>query len=235
MSTVIKAGQEFKLVSQLTTIDLADHLAEAHKVVAEGRAQARAIVAQAKHDAAVALQNAKDKGHADGQTKGYRDGFEAGQAQALEEAQERFNREQATLRDSFGAVMEELNSRKRDLFIEAQHDALEFAVAIARQITKWVGEIDRSAATANLEQALRLVADKTDLTVRVNPIDAETMRRFAGELASRAREYEHMRIAEDESVAPGGCVVTTGGSKIDAGIDTQMNEIVRLLLGEPKE
>ena len=235
MSTVIKAGRDFKLVKQLTTIDLADHLAEADKVIAEARAQAKAVITQARHDAEVALQAAKERGYADGHAKGTRSGFEAGQAQGLTEAHERFDREQATLRDTFGAIVAELNARKRDLMIEARHDALEFAVALARRVVKRVGELDRSAATANLQEALRLVSRKTDLTVRVNPCDAESMRTFAADLATRARDYEHVSVIEDESVAPGGCTVTAGGTEIDAGIDTQMEEIVRLLLGGQKE
>lgn len=232
MSTVIKAGQDFKLVKQLTTIDLADHLAEADKIVAEARRQAQAITTQAKHDAHVALQDAKEKGYAVGNEKGHQEGFEAGKTRGWAEARERFTREQATLCSAFGAALTDLNARKRDLMIEARHDTLEFAVALACRAARRIGELNRSAAAANLEEALRLVSNKTDVTVRVNSIDVETMRRFADDLVARAGGCEHVRVIEDDSVIPGGCVVTTGGSEIDAGIDTQMNEIVRLLLGE---
>jgi len=232
VSTVIKSGRDFKLVRQLTTIDLADHLAEAHKVVDEARSRARAITAEAKRAAAAALQTAKKEGYTTGHEKGYQEGFEEGQARGLKEARERFNREQTTLRNAFDATVTEFDTRKRDLLIEARHDVLEFAVALARRAAKRVGELDRTAATTNLEEALRLVADKTDVTVQVNPIDAETMRRFADDLTSRVGQCEHVNIIEEPSVAPGGCTVVAGGTEIDAGIDTQMDEIVRLLVGQ---
>ena len=232
MSTVIKSGQEFKLVRQLTTIDLADHLAEAHEVVSAARHRARAITTQAQRDAAVALQEAKKEGYATGHEKGYRDGVEAGKAQGLEESAERFSREQATLCAAFDAVLTEFSERQGGLLIEARHDVLQFAVALARRVAQRVGEVDRTAATANLEQALRLVVRKTDLTVRVNPIDAETMRRFAGDLVTRVGWCEHVTVVENPSIAPGGCTVVAGATEVDAGIDTQMDEIVRLLVGE---
>ncbi|MCK4658726.1 MAG: hypothetical protein KAV82_04320 [Phycisphaerae bacterium] len=233
-STVIKAGQNFKLVSQLTTIDLADHLAEAHKVVAEARAQARAIVTKAKHDIAIALQAAKEKGYADGHASGCAEGFQAGQAQGLTEAKNRFDREHAALGKTLEGIVTQLDARKVDLLIEARHDVLEFSVRLGQRVAKRIGELDRSAATANLEEALRLVSSKTDVAVCVNPADAETMRRFAEGLVKKVQSCEHIRVIEDESVAPGGCTVATGVTEIDAGIDTQMGEIVRLLLGEPQ-
>ncbi len=232
---MIKAGQDFKLVRQLTTIDLADHLAEADKIVAEARRQARAITTQAKHDAHVALHDAKKKSYTIGHEKGHQEGVEAGKAQGLAEARERFAREQATLCNAFGAALTDLNACKRDLMIEARHDTLEFAVALACRVAKRVGELDRSAAAGNLEEALRLVSNKTDVTVRVNSIDAETMRRFADDLVARLEGCEHVRVIEDASTAPGGCVVNAGGTEIDARIESQMEEIVRLLLGESKE
>ncbi|MCP4592554.1 MAG: hypothetical protein GY842_17615 [bacterium] len=232
MSTVIKAGQDFKLVKRLTTIDLADHLTEADRIIAEARDRARAILLQARRDAAAALVEAKRRGHAEGQAEGHREGFTAGQKQGLEEATDRFSREQATLGETFSAAATGLDGLKRDLLIEARHDSLEFAVSLARRVTKRIGELNRDAATANLEEALSLVSSKTDVTVRVNPIDAETLRRFAAGLADRASEWEHVRVIEDETVAPGGCRILSGTTEVDADLESQLSEIVRLLLGE---
>lgn len=231
MSTVIKPGQNVHLVNRLTTLDLADHLAEARKLVADARGEARDILAQARREAAVAFEAAKEKGHAAGFDQGRQAGLEAGLAQALEEARERFEGEIGHVRDTLTTLVTELEHRKRDLLIAARHDVLEFAVTLARRVARRVGELDRSAATANLEEALGLVSSKTDLTVRVNPLDGEAMRRFAEVQSQSLENLAHLRVVEDPEVTPGGCKVSTAATQIDAGIDTQMDEIVRLLLG----
>jgi flagellar assembly protein FliH len=231
MSTVIKAGRDFKIVKRLTTIDLADHLAEARKVVSEARTRAKGILAQARQEAVVALQTAKDKGHAEGKTEGHRAGFAAGQAQGLTEARTRFDREQATLRATLEKAVAEFDARKRDLLIEARHDVLALAVALAQRVVKRTAALDSAVATANLEEALRLAARKTDVVVHVHPRDSETMRCFAQDLSTRLAELQHVQVAEDPKLSPGDCVVTAGGTEIDARIETQLNEIVGLLLG----
>jgi flagellar assembly protein FliH len=235
MSTVIKAGETYKLVKQPTTIDLADHLAEADKVVQAAREEAREFVNRARREAAAALKAARDDGYARGHAEGRRAGEEAGEAHALAEARQRFTDQHASLVEALGAALEELDARKRDLLIEARHHLLDFAIAVARRVVHRVGELHPEAAAANLEAALRLVSDRTDVAVRLNPADAAAIQQFGGELFERTRRIEHIAIVEDDSVAPGGCVVRAGDTQIDATIETQMDEMVRVLLGEGLE
>ena len=41
-----------------------------------------------------------------------------------------------------------------------------------------------------------------------------------------------IRVIADESMAPGGCRVETDRTVVDASLETQVDEIVTLLLGE---
>ncbi len=51
MSTVIKAGRGGPILQRLSTVDLADHLAEAEAVIAEAKRRAAQIVVTAERDA----------------------------------------------------------------------------------------------------------------------------------------------------------------------------------------
>jgi flagellar assembly protein FliH len=231
MSTVIKKGETGRLLQRLCSLDLADHLAEARHVVAAARREAQGIVAKAKGESVRLREEARRLGHREGREQGHAEGFADGQAQGLAEATARFNREQADLATSMTSVIESIEQRKRDLLIEANRDVLEFAVAVASKVTRRVGEVDRQAARANVEEALRLVGEKTDLTMRVNPVDAETLRRFAADRAEQLGQQQHLRVVEDESLAPGGAVLTASGVEVDASIETQLEQITTLLLG----
>lgn len=232
MSTVIKAGESSRLAQRLTTIDLADHLAEAERIVQSARVEARAIVAEARREAAEALRGAEQRGFAEGSARGESAGFESGQARALAEARERFDRELSSLREALERTVAEFEASKRELLVSARHDVLEFAIALGGRVVKRVAATDRGVAAANLEEALRLVSERTDVTVRVNPIDAESLRRFAETLVVRITPSRHVAVVEDAEIAPGGCVLTTPSSRVDARIEAQLNEIIRLLLGD---
>lgn len=235
MSTVIKKGQDGKLVQRLVSFDLADHLAEARSVVAAARREAGQIIEAAKRQGEHIRVEAREQGHREGYEEGHREGVTQGRQQALEVAGERFDRDHANLAASMTAVIESVEREKRDLLIEAGRDVLEFAVALAAKVTGCVAQANRQAAVANVERALRLVSGKTDVSIRVNPADAETLRTFAADRLAEIADRRHVRVIEDESITAGGAVVTSAGQEIDARIESQLAQITTLLLGQPSE
>jgi flagellar assembly protein FliH len=218
MSTVIKAGQQHgKLLKRLETVDLADHLSEAYKIVEGAKREAARRISDAKVHAIEIREEAEKRGYRDGYEKGNAEGLIAGHEEGLRTATERFNAEQSDLCSAFSATIAEIDRQKRDLIIAANHDVLTFATTFAAKVAKRAVTLDASAASANLEEALRLVARKTDLVVRINPRDGETIRRFA------------------DTITPGGCVVTTDDTQVDATIETQVDQLVDLVLPRPTE
>ena len=234
MSTVIKRGQEGELLHRPVTFDMTDHLAEARLIVTSAQSEARWLLGQAKQECRRLREKTLREARQEGFKTGYAEGAVAGRDEALAEAKEQFDQQHAYLADSMAAVIEALDRDKQDLLIEAGRDLLEFAVALAAKVTHSVARTNPQAAVANVEQALRLVGNKTDLTVRVHPSDAETLRNFAAEAAERVTNSQHLTVQEDESIAPGGAVVNTDwptAGQIDARIETQLEQITTLLLG----
>ncbi len=234
MSTVIKKGEQGTLLRQLVNFDLADHLGEAHQVVAAARREAQRIVAQATNESTRLRAEARTGGHREGYELGHALGLEQGRTQGLAEAMERFNADHAALARSMAAVIEDVERRKEGLLIQASRDVLEFAVAVAQAVTRRMAQLDGQAARANVEAALRLVGDRTHLSVRIHPRDAETLRHFGAELSGQPGDGQDLSIVEDESIGRGGAVVTCGDMEVDARIETQLAQITDLLLGSQK-
>ncbi len=235
MATVIKAGQaNAPTLRRLETIDLADHVVEAAKIVNAARREAERLVTQARSAAGRIRRRSQETGYREGYAKGEAEGRRAGHSQALDEATGRFNREQADLSNVMRTTVASLESMKRDLLIRAEHDLLSFGVRVAEKVTKRAVALDREAAVDNLKAVLRLVGTKTDLVVRIHPTDAETMRRFAATLADDLRQRVHVHMVEDESLTPGGCVVRSEATEVDATVDTQIDQIVNLVLSKDR-
>lgn len=235
MSTIIKPGAQVMRQRKLCAIDLADHLVEARQAVERAQAEAARILADARVEAAAIHEAARQDGWNAGHGQGLTQGRQEGQAQGQDEAMRRFSVEQAQLVEALSAAIREIDARKRDLLIEAGHDVLELALAFARKLTLATGRLNREAAVENLRQALRLVAGKTDVQIRFHPLDEESLRRFAADFVAERNACAHVTFAPDPSLAPGGCVVATGGAfgraEVDASLATQMDSLVEVLLG----
>ena len=232
MSTVIKGGRPGPALKRLATVDLADHLAEARAVVDKAGRQAAEIIAEANREQARMFEEARASAAERGYEQGHAEGREAGYQVAHQEATERFDREQADIVIDVRRAITEIDAIKEDLRIAAEKHLLDFAVLVAQKLTFAIGKLHRESAVANLNRALQLVASKTDLTVRVHPDDIASMETFAKSVLSRADASRSINLVPDDSIASGGCTVLSDSTEVDATLETQVDELVSLLLGE---
>ncbi|UCE60338.1 MAG: hypothetical protein JSU63_01045 [Phycisphaerales bacterium] len=235
MSTVIKVGESGPILKRLSTVDLADHLAEAQAVIAAAKRQASGIVSKAREDTRVTAEKAKKDAYEDGYRRGFVDGQQAGHEAARKESIERFTQQHAGIVASMERAVAEIDAMKEDLRLAAERDVLDFAVSIAGKLTFAIGREHRESATANLRRALELVASQTALTVRVHPDDIASTEMFADSVLRQADASRAVSIVADESIGPGGCQVQSGAMQIDASLETQVSEMVSLLAGSKSE
>lgn len=231
MSTVIKAGEEPRVVRRLATVELADHLAEARALIENARSRAAGMIADAERRAAELTRDATAAGREAGYRAGYDAGCEEGRAGAFREAAERFEANQADAAAALKRAVDELAAQRRDLLIAAEQNVLHLAIMIAKKLTFAVGTLHREAVLENLRESLRMVGTKSNVLIRANPIDVQTLETFAADAARHVENSMMVRIVADESIAPGGCCVETERTAVDATLETQVNAIVALLTG----
>lgn len=231
MSTVIKAGESGPFLRRLSTVDLADHLAEADTVIAVARTQAADLLEQAKQQAvdlhAQAKRTGYDAGHKDGYDVGHKAGFEAGRAESLKQ----FGEEQVSLVSLMREAIASFEDIKRDLAVTGERDLLEFAVTVATKLTFAIGDLKRDAAKQNLTRALSMIGAQTDVLVRAHPTDLDALERFAKSVSTDLDQSRSMRVVADDAMAPGGCKVESSRTEIDMTLETQVEGVVALLLG----
>ena len=78
------------------------------------------------------------------------------------------------------------------------------------------------------------MTDRRRLTVLVDPADLETVTAAIAELEVQVGGIEHSDVQADRRVGPGGAIVLTLESEVDATVETQLErarEVIQAELG----
>jgi flagellar assembly protein FliH len=134
-----------------------------------------------------------------------------------------------------GSAAAELQASRAELEAAALQEVVRLAIAIARRITKRQGVLDPQVLTANLEEAMKLVSDASDVRIAIHPNQRKTLDAALPQLGLSFPPLKHVEIVEDPAIAPGGCRVFTRNGQIDADLDVQLDRIVSDLLPRPRE
>jgi len=225
-STVIKADSVNRLEALgLRRFRLDDVMEEARKMIAAGRATAESIIHDAKKEADIIRQAAQEEGHQAGYSEGLEKGRQDGRQEALDEAGREFAQQQKNLIDTCQQVISQINEYRMSWYASARRDLIDLAMAIARRVAHHVGEYEREVVLANLEEAVQLAGMRSDVTIAVNPADADAARLFARSLIDMQEQWQHIKVVEEQEVSPGGCRVQWGSGAIDAQLETQLDRI----------
>ncbi len=225
-SMVIKAAEVVPLEgTTLKPFHLSDMMGEVKQAITGAQTEAARILKQAKIQEESVRQAAHDLGYQSGFMKGVNEGREKGRAEAFEAAKKEFAAAQKNLIAACEKTISDIESRRAAWDAAARQDLVDLAMAIARRVVRHVCQRDRQVIAANLEEAVRLAGERSEVTLKVNPADAETTREFAQSLADRQAACKHVKIVESPDISPGGCFVLWGSGAIDARIETQLDRI----------
>jgi len=111
----------------------------------------------------------------------------------------------------------------------AEREVAAVAIDVARTL---IGrELDQDPGTvADLAaRALSAARDRREVTLRVNPADAEAIRAAAGRLAAMLARAPGLEVREDPGLARGDAVVETEAGRVDARVETQLAALARAL------
>lgn len=146
----------------------------------------------------------------------HRDGYAAG----YEEGSARGRMEAAELHQMVQALDQALSALDQEVAEEIQALAIE----IARQIVRDTISTKPEIVLGIVREAMQSLPQQS-ATIRVNPEDVQLMRRYVGE------HYEDLahRVAEDDTVRRGGCIIESAGGQIDAQIQTRWRRLVEPL------
>ncbi|HVQ14204.1 MAG TPA: FliH/SctL family protein [Vicinamibacterales bacterium] len=153
-------------------------------------------------------------------SKGFAQGERAGGEASAQRAEAMLRRLTETL--------EELTTLRQQMIHETERQMVQLALAIARRVVHREVSLDQDLLIAMARVALDRLGESAQVTVRLSPED------FAATAAVRSAQWTgtQVTVVADARVGRGGCRVESEFGTMDAGVDGQIHEIARALLGE---
>ena len=151
-------------------------------------------------------------------------GYEQGERSGTEAAGKRGEAMLRRLTDT----ITELTALRASMIRQTEAQIVELALAVARRVVHREVSLDRNLLIAIVRVALDRLGESAHVNVRLHPEE------FEATGAARLAEFAGTDITfvQDARVGRGGCRVESEMGMLDAGVDAQIQEIARALLGE---
>ncbi len=141
-------------------------------------------------------------------------------------AEERLGRAATALEQALAnlAVLE------RQMVESAEAETVGLALAIANRILAREIATDPAWMHGLFSAALADVPDRRRIAVRCAPADAAAIRERLAAAAASVPGTERLELVEDDSLRPGSLVLTAGGTRLDASVQTSWERTAAHLL-----
>ncbi len=156
---------------------------------------------------------AYQKGIQDGHTDGFQQGHQAGVADGLKEIE--------TMLGSLQQAMNEINTFRKSLSLQAERETVRLSLAIAGKILLQEPAINPGVIADVVKKTFETIAINAPVRIRINPSELSYM---------QARKHlipieGEVTFIEDASISCGGCVVESFSGDIDARIESQLKMV----------
>ncbi len=121
---------------------------------------------------------------------------------------------------------------RKQLYLNAETDTVELAVAVARVIIGQEISIDREIVLNVVKEALGKVVDHEKIKIRINPSDLEIVKTALFQFLPLVENLENINFEADAAMSAGGCTVETNFGNIDARIENQLKQITESFAAE---
>ncbi|APT49554.1 flagellar assembly protein FliH [Bacillus safensis] len=167
--------------------------------------------------------------------------FEEERIQLIEEAkqagyQDGFQKGEADAKMQYQAILDQANDiagLARQDYEEKIESSAEQIVELAFELAKRVwnaAEETNDQFLALVKQVISEVKEYDDISIYVDPEHYEHVMEYKDELIRILQKDTHLAIYSDEKAPKGTCYVETSFGKVEASVDTQMNQLKEKLL-----
>ena len=160
-----------------------------------------------------------------------RDAFAKGYAQGERAGAEAAGKRGEAMLRRLTETLEELTNLRTQMIHQTEQQMVHLALAVARRIVHREVSIDQDLLIAMARVALQRLGDSATVTVRLHPEE------YAATAGQQAAQFTgtNVTVVADARVARGGCKIESDFGAMDVGIDAQIQEVARALLGDRDE
>ena len=198
----------------------AELLAQANQEINEMKVRAERETAQeAERIKAATAEAAKKQGHATGLQQG------------LDEAKRQMADQLKQTADICNAMVAAAEQESSRVLLEAEPKIIELVLAISRKIICDEVEERPAVVLGLVRGALERVRDQNQIIIHVSPEDYEFILQSRQLLQTVVGAERSLTLTADSVLGKGGCLNETSFGTVEAGIDTQLESIRRVLQG----
>jgi flagellar assembly protein FliH len=227
---LMKETQVDQIAHEAIVLDLGDLRKQAESLMRQAHDEASRVLDEAHAQAKQLIDEAHGIGHAAGLEAGRAEGLEQGRAEGHAQALADMQQQLGQMEQGWTTALSQLEAQRREMMLDARHDVLTLALAIAEKIVKRVPQVDPSVIEDQLLAAIEQVARPSDLAISVNPAEAPLVTEALPRIIEQCQQAQHVELTTRDDIEPGGCAISYGRGRVDATLSTQLDRIVDALL-----
>jgi flagellar assembly protein FliH len=155
--------------------------------------------------------------------------FDEGYAKGQEAAAADTARQVETTTRQLTATIQEIAALRMGVMRRAERELIHLALAMAQRIVRREVNIDPDLLLVIARVAIDRLGDRAAAVVHLNPADHAVLSKSTLDAASA------LELVADTEVPRGGCRIQSAFGEVDAGIEAQIREVSRELLGGDDE
>lgn len=205
----IKANEVLETAKQEADLLQREAIYKKESIETESNAEIERLAREYEEKLKRDLEVATAKGREEGYSKGYESGLE-----------------------DFDKVMRKLHSiiasliaERKSILESSSGQIVSLVMQIAIKVIKRITDSQKDIVLENVNEVLKRIKDKTQITIRVNLDDLDIVRHKKSDFISRFDIIETLEIIEDPNIGKGGCIIETNFGEIDARISSQLDKI----------
>ncbi|WP_167875127.1 FliH/SctL family protein [Caproiciproducens galactitolivorans] len=160
------------------------------------------------------------KGFAEGRTKGSEQGYREGYQDGFQKAE---NDNKAVL-DELSGMLETVEARKEEILQRFESDITRLSLAIAEKIIKKEISLDAKAIQSIIIKAIDSYRNQEWVRIYVSP-NTKTLLADTTLIKDLQEVSDNVKIEASAEMKDGDCKIEMPNQMIDAGVDTQLNNI----------
>ncbi len=154
----------------------------------------------------------------------YEKGFAQGQNDGLDLEKSKLEE----MGKQYDALLLELRDLKIQIFNESEGEMLRLIELMLRKIIGEETKTNSAVIKHCITSASKFLTDKRKVRVIINPDDMEEVKKMLPDLA-RLTKGGNFQLMEDPSIRKGGCILETGFGRVNATIDDQLDEMIKVI------
>lgn len=155
----------------------------------------------------------------------YRRGYQDGEKEGRKQEQELLD----GLKKNLARTVQEILDYKNELLKQAETTIVKMAFSFARNITAQEIQSNPEIVQNQVKKALEYVVGEGKLIFHVHPDDVPQFDSVKREKFIPEVYLSAVEVIPDESITPGGCLLTTNSGVVDATIEVQIAELEKAI------